>query len=242
MNAIEKQLETNLTEVREAIARAASRAGRDANDVQLIAVTKYAKWPWREALIDLGVDQLGESRPQQLLERDALLTPRQKPKVEWHLIGHLQRNKVRPLLPHVARIHSIDSGKLLDRIDRLAGEIGLRPKGLLEVNLSGEASKDGFSAEELEADWDHLRHRSHLQITGLMTMAPHTSNEDVVRGVFRRLRELRDRLAARSEGQWDLPELSMGMSGDFEIAIEEGATHIRLGSRLFAGCEAIHSQ
>ena len=235
MNATHRQLEENLAEVREAIAGACRRAGRTPDSVELIAVTKYAEWPWVEALIDLGVNQLGESRPQQLIERNALLNPGQK--ADWHLIGHLQRNKVRPILPLVSRIHSVDSLKLLERIDLLAAELGLSPKGLLEVNLSREPAKDGFAPEELESAWESLRGLSHLEITGLMTMAPDTRDEGTLRGVFRELRELRDRLVQRSEGRLELAELSMGMSGDFEIAIEEGATHIRVGSRLFAGCQ-----
>lgn len=236
MNAIHRQLQENLAEVREAIAGACRRAGRSPDSVELIAVTKYAEWSWVEELIELGACQLGESRPQQLIERNALLKPGQR--VDWHLIGHLQRNKVRPILPLVSRIHSVDSLKLAKRIELLAAELELSPKVLLEVNLSREPAKDGFSPEELESAWETLCNQSHLQITGLMTMAPDTSDERILRGVFRELRELRDRLVSRSDGERKLPELSMGMSGDFELAIEEGATHIRIGSRLFAGCDS----
>lgn len=235
MKPFEKQLQDNLAEVREAMSAASRRAGRPADAVQLIAVTKYAEWPWVEALIDLGVKNLGESRPQQLIERAGLLNSAND--VQWHLIGHLQRNKVRPILPMVSRLHSVDSVKLLKRIDLLAGEMGVRPKLLLEVNLSREEAKDGFPVETLEAEWDQIRNPSNIEITGLMTMAPYTSDEKILRSVFRELRELRDRLVQRSEGELELSELSMGMSGDFEIAIEEGSTHIRVGSRLFAGCE-----
>lgn len=236
MNATEKQLADNLNEVRERIAAACARADRDPESVQLIAITKYAEWPWVEMLVELGITQLGESRPQQLLERYELL--KGKPKIAWHLIGHLQRNKVRPMLPRVTRIHSVDSLKLLHRIGLLAEELALHPKVLLEVNLAGDEAKDGFSVPELESQWDELRTVPHVEITGLMCMAPYTDEEHVLRGVFGSLRELRDRLKSRSEGQLQLPELSMGMSGDYEIAIEEGATHIRIGSRLFEGLES----
>ncbi|MCA9070051.1 MAG: YggS family pyridoxal phosphate-dependent enzyme [Planctomycetaceae bacterium] len=235
MNATERQLAANLSDVQARIAGACARGGRDPDSVQLIAITKYAEWSWVEALMELGITQLGESRPQQLMERYDLL--REKPEIEWHLIGHLQRNKVRPMLPRVARIHSVDSLKLLQRIGLLAEELALTPKVLLEVNLVGDESKDGFSIEELKTQWDELRTVPRVQITGLMAMAPHTENETALRGTFRNLRELREELKSRTEGQLQLPELSMGMSGDYEIAIEEGATHIRIGSRLFEGLE-----
>jgi uncharacterized pyridoxal phosphate-containing UPF0001 family protein len=153
------------------------------------------------------------------------------------LIGHLQRNKVRPMLGRASRFHSADTFKLLDRMELLANELHVSPKVLLEVNLSGEATKDGFSATDLEAQGPALLKFSRVQITGLMTMAPDTEDQDILRGVFRSQRQLRDRLESQSEGKLRLPELSMGMSHDFQVAIEEGATHIRLGSRLFEGLE-----
>jgi hypothetical protein len=169
-----------------------------------------------------------------------MLNPSQN--VEWHLIGHLQRNKVRPMLPYVTRFHSVDTLKLLKRMDLLAGELNMHPQVFLEVNVSGEASKDGFSARELESQWETLAKLSRARILGLMTMAPLTEDETIVRGTFRNLRVLRDQLVTQSEGRLHLPELSMGMSGDFEIAIEEGATHIRVGSRLFDGLEPASSR
>ena len=237
MNDLEKQLSENLAQIRERIAAASARAGRSEDSVHLVAVTKYASWPWVEALVNLGVRDLGESRPQQLLERYELL--QHIPEVRWHLIGHLQRNKVRPMLACASRFHSVDTFRLLERMELLAGELAARPRVFLEVNISGEASKDGFSPEELESRWSELAKLSHVRITGLMTMAPYTTDEDTIRGVFRGLRLLRDRLIAESEGRLSLPELSMGMSGDYEIAIEEGATHIRIGSRLFDGLESM---
>lgn len=235
MNRLQEQISQNLAEVNSGIEKACARSGRNADSVTLIAVTKYAEWPWVEALVGLGVQNLGESRPQQLLERFEKLDAARN--VQWHLIGHLQRNKVRPMLGKVFRFHSVDTFRLLDRMELLAGEVGISPTALLEVNLSGEATKDGFTASELESHWQALTKFSRVQITGLMTMAPYTEDKDIIRGVFRSLRELRDRLEMRSEGKLRLPELSMGMSNDFEIAIEEGATHIRIGSRLFEGLE-----
>ncbi len=230
-----EQISRNLEQVNEDIAKACARSGRTRGSVKLVAVTKYADWPWVEALVKLGVRDLGESRPQQLLERSETLDS--SPNVHWHLIGHLQRNKVRPMLGRVFRFHSVDSFKLLDRMELLAAELNVSPQVLLEVNLSGEAAKDGFAATELESQWQALTKFSHIQITGLMTMAPYTEDEDLIRNVFRNLRQLRDRMEFQSDSQLQLPELSMGMSHDFEIAIEEGATHIRIGSRLFEGLE-----
>ncbi len=236
MSPIEQQIAANLADVEERMAAACARAGRERDSVQLIAVTKYAAWEWVEALVELGVRRLGESRPQQLIERSERLPA--DAGVEWHLIGHLQRNKVRPMLPRVASIHSVDAFKLLDRIELIAGELNFSPRLLLEVNLSGEASKDGFSAKELQTRGEDLLKYSQARITGLMTMAPHTEDESAVRAAFRNLRRLRDELQRQSESRLPLPELSMGMSGDFEIAIEEGATHIRIGSQLFEGLES----
>ena len=154
-----------------------------------------------------------------MLERAAqIATP-----VHWHLIGHLQRNKVRKILPVAECLHSIDSLSLATRVDDLAPELGLRPRLLLEVNVSGEDSKDGFAPEQLEADWAALSTLSHVEIRGLMTMAPLSDEPEDSRATFQRLRELRDRLAARP-GSPPLVELSMGMSGDFDVGIEEGAT------------------
>jgi hypothetical protein len=152
----------------------------------------------------------------------------------WHLIGHLQRNKVRKILPVAECVHSVDSLELATRVDGLSAELGLRPRLLLEVNVSGEASKDGFAPEQLEADWTALSTLSHVEIRGLMTMAPFSDEPENSRATFQRLRELRDRLCARP-GALQLAELSMGMSGDFEVAIEEGATMIRVGTSLFDG-------
>lgn len=229
---VHDRLAENLAGIRERIAAACLRSGRDPNDVTLIAVTKYTPLDRVRELVGLGHLTLGESRPQQLLERAGLLPSG----VEWHLIGHLQRNKVRSILPVMALIHSIDSLRLLKRIDQVAGELGLRPRVLLQVNVSGERTKDGFPMAELETRWSEVLGYRHVEVRGLMTMAPLTEDDTLIRPVFRGLRELRDRLNVMSPEPC-LRELSMGMSGDFDIAIEEGATLVRLGSLLFDGCE-----
>lgn len=226
-------LTENLRRVRERMAAACARAGRAASSVRLVAVTKYAELEWVRVLLQLGLRDLGESRPRQLLARAAELNG----DVRWHLIGHLQRNKVAPLLPRAALIHSVDSFRLLERIDRLAAEAALQPRVLLEVNVSGEASKNGFVAAELLDHGSQLVSYRHVQIAGLMTMAPLVDDPELARPSFRGLRELRDRLVAQTDGCLSLSELSMGMSGDLEIGIEEGATLVRVGGRLFDGLE-----
>lgn len=218
----------NYEDVRRRIAAACGRAGRDPETVRLVAVTKYATVDAIRELVDLGHRDLGENRPQQLLERAALLGGRD---VRWHLIGTLQRNKARKVLPVASLVHSADSARLLDALDRLAGELSLRPRVLLEVNVSGEESKHGFSPEDLRAGRPQVASFSHLDVAGLMTMAPYSDDPEAARPVFRGLRRLRDDLA--SVGPLPLPELSMGMSGDFEVAVEEGATIVRVGAALF---------
>jgi len=225
------RLRQNRDAVLAEIAAACGRVSRDPAAVQLIAVTKYAEVDWVRALVALGHKALGENRPQQLVERAGVLEG-----AVWHLIGHLQRNKVRAVLPHVACIHSIDSLKLLWRVGDIAGELGLVPQVLMEVNVSGEASKDGFTPDTIRAEWEALRCVPNVRIAGLMTMAPLSDDPEAARPYFRRLHALRDEL--QSTGSLRLPELSMGMSGDFSVAIEEGATMVRVGSRLFEGLQA----
>lgn len=225
------RLADNLQRVTAEIAAACARAGRSPSDVTLVAVTKYAELEWVGRLVELGVRDFGESRPQQLAER----ADRLPPDIRWHLIGHLQRNKVKPVLPRTAFIHSVDSLRLLERISEVAAQQSLRPRVLLEVNVSGETSKDGISIADLTMQWDALQAVPHVEIAGLMTMAPLADDPEAARPVFAALRQLRDTLALRAASHVQLTELSMGMSGDFSVAIEEGATLVRIGSRLFEG-------
>lgn len=226
-------LSQNLSAVRHRIESSCRRAGRDARQVRLVAVTKSARLEWIRELVELGQYDLAENRPQQLLDRAAQV----EGPVTWHQIGPLQRNKIRKILPVATWIHSVDSLKLLADVDRIAGELHVRPRVLLQVNVSGEESKQGFDPESLLMHWDDVEAFHHVDVQGLMTMAPFVDDAELIRPVFRALRTFRDRLVERSVRRLALPELSMGMSGDFEVAVEEGATMARIGSALFKGLD-----
>jgi len=221
------QIATHLGEIRARLAKAAHRAGRDPSDVRLIAVSKNHPPEAVALAAAAGQKIFGENRVQEA--RDKI--PACPPDLQWHLIGHLQRNKVRQALPLFSFFHSIDSTALATAISRVAGETGGKVDGLLEVNVSGEATKHGFSPQQLRDEFPALAALPHLRLRGLMTMAPYSDNPEEARPVFRALRELRDELQ-QTHGV-ELPELSMGMSGDFEPAIEEGATLVRVGSSIF---------
>ena len=225
-----RRIADNLAAVRGRMAEAARRAGRAAEAVRLVGVTKYVGVGETEALISAGCRTLGESRPQQLWDKAEAVAG-----AEWHMIGHLQRNKVRRTLPLVAMIESIDNPRLLEALDRIAGELGLRVPVLLEVNTSGEAAKHGFAPDDVEPCLATLPDHPHIEVRGLMCMAALAGGLDEARRDFAALGQLRDRLATRCPDGVRLDELSMGMSGDFEVAIEEGATIVRVGSLLFEG-------
>lgn len=217
----------NLSAVQKRIDAAAQRSGRDAGDIQLVAVSKYVDAKMTGRLIQGGAKVLGENRPQALDEKVNALADVD---VQWHLIGHLQRNKVKRVVSQATLIHSVDSIRLIDAIEKSAADQSLVVDVLLEVNVSGEAAKHGFSADQLTAALDHAGSCDHVKVTGLMCMAGLASDCANVRSEFAALRKLRDDLADPQ-----LVHLSMGMSGDFEIAIEEGATLVRVGSMLFEG-------
>jgi pyridoxal phosphate enzyme (YggS family) len=234
MNSFEirSRLADNVAAVEARIAAACARAGRKREEVSLIAVTKYVDIDVAALLPELGVRDLGESRPQELWRKAAAL-----PDLRWHMIGHLQRNKVERTLPLVHLIHSVDSDRLLEALDAEAAKLGRQANILLEVNLSGERNKHGYAAAQvslIEVDfvWIHSRVVPH----GLMTMAAHAEDPEQARPVFRELRELRETIRSL----WldfgrGVNHLSMGMTNDFEVAIEEGATMVRIGSALFEG-------
>jgi pyridoxal phosphate enzyme (YggS family) len=213
------------------IAAACSRVGRDRSEITLVAVTKTVSAPVAAALHDLGVADLGESRPQELWKKAELLPGT----VRWHLVGHLQRNKIERTLPCVSLIHSVDSLRLLEALDREAGKLGHAASVLLEVNASGEANKHGFAANELPSLVSALSSFQSLRVMGLMTMAALTPNPEESRPTFRLLNELRERLRSQFASPHKFDNLSMGMTNDFEIAIEEGATLVRIGTAFFEG-------
>lgn len=217
----------NLAPVRRAISDAAVAAGRDPATVRLVAVSKTHPASAVAAVAASGQRIFGESRVQEAREK----IPACPPGLEWHFIGHLQKNKVRQALPLFSFFHSIDSAALAEAVNRIAGETGSAVDGLLEVNVSGEATKYGFTPARLRAELPALLQLPHLRVRGLMTMAPYSENPEEARPVFRALRELRDEL--QSARAHPLPELSMGMSGDFVPAIAEGATLVRIGSSIF---------
>jgi pyridoxal phosphate enzyme (YggS family) len=216
--------------VRENIYAAAERAGRNPDDVKLVAVSKKHPVEFvREAFQEAGQELFGESRVQEALVKIPALPSR----LRWHFIGHLQANKVRKALPCFELIHGIDTGEIARDVDRVAGEMGLFPRVLLEVNVSGEGSKHGFTPEGLERELEGLLALPRIQVEGFMTMAPLVKEAEAARPYFAKLRELRDRLAAQVG--IPLATLSMGMSGDYAVAVEEGATLVRVGSALFGG-------
>ena len=223
MNPIAENLEI----IRNRIATAAERSGRSANEIQLVAVSKtYPPEVIREAM-EAGQRSFGENRVQDALPKiDALPSD-----LDWHLIGHLQTNKVRKVIGRFSLFHGVDNTALALQMNRIAGEFGVTARILLEVNVSGEDSKFGFDPLALPAALDELLPLPHLRVEGLMTMAPFYENPDLARPVFEGLRKLRDALSAASGHP--LKELSMGMSGDFEQGIAEGATIVRIGSAIF---------
>jgi len=195
-------------------------------------VTKYVEPAVARLLVQAGLSELGESRPQELWRKAESLGDLP---VRWHLIGHLQRNKVRRTLPLAHCIHSADSLRLLEEIHREAAAQDRTAKVLLEVNVSGDAAKTGLPPGEVEPLLPAIAQLPNVSVQGLMTMAALEGSPDQTRREFAALRDLRDRLAANCPPTIQLNELSMGMSGDYEIAIEEGATMVRIGSALFEG-------
>jgi pyridoxal phosphate enzyme (YggS family) len=219
-----------LRQVLSAVEAARATAER-ADPVTVVAVTKtVAVGAIREAYL-AGQRVFGENRVQEAVSKIEALAG-ELPEARWHLIGHLQSNKVRPAAKSFAMVESVDSVKLAGRLDAAAGEAGTVLPVLVEVNVAEEPSKHGFLARDLEGALTDLARLDHLEIRGLMTVAPLVSDPEDVRWVFRRLRELRDSLRGR-DGLSAMNELSMGMSGDFPVAIQEGATMVRIGRGIF---------
>ena len=222
------EIEVNLQAVRERIAAAARRAGRDPAEITLVAVSKTQPVEVIGVAYELGLRDFGENR----LEEAESKLDRLPDDIRWHMVGHVQSRKAAQAVRPYALVHSVDSVKLARRLDRFAGEIGRTLPVLLEVNVSGEASKYGLQPADVEAAVEAMRGFECLQIQGLMTMAPIVPDPEDARPVFVALRELRERLAARFP-DLDWRHLSMGMTDDFEVAVEEGATIVRIGRAIF---------
>jgi pyridoxal phosphate enzyme (YggS family) len=219
-----------IAEIRERLARAAEGAGRDPASVTLVAVSKtHSADAVREA-VGAGLTEFGENRVQEG-EAKAQALADLRPRVHWHLIGHLQANKVRKALGFADVVHSVDSLALAERLDRIAGEMGRTVEALVQVDLAGEATKTGVPADEAEALVRDAGAMTYLRLAGLMLMPPYEEDPERARSYFRRLRTMRDDLVAR--GLLARGELSMGMSHDLDVAIQEGATIIRVGTAIF---------
>jgi hypothetical protein len=225
-------LADRIASVRGRIADACRRAGRDPSGVTLVGVTKTVSPAVAAVAAELGLRDLAENRPQSLWQKaDAVKG------VNWHLIGHLQRNKLDRTAPLVSLVHSVDSDRLLEALDAFGRKRGAPVPILLEVNCSGETAKGGFVPDAVPALAGTLPTLAGVSVRGLMTMAAYSDDPQTARPTFARLRDLRDRLRAATG--LPLPELSMGMSGDFAVAVEEGATLVRIGTTLFEGLGAI---
>jgi len=218
-------LAERIAAVRGRIAEACRRAERDPGTVTLVAVTKTATPEVAAIAAELGIADMGENRPQELWKKAAVIP------VRWHLIGHLQRNKIDRTVPLVSLIHSVDSERVLEALDAFGRKRGTPVPLLLEVNCSREEAKGGFAPEDLPALGDKLLSLAGVSVRGLMTLAAYSDDPTAARPTFAELRQLRDDLRIRTG--LPLPELSMGMSGDFEVAIELGATFVRIGTTLF---------
>ncbi len=212
------------------IERAAESAGRAPHDITLVAVTKSVPVDRICEAIELGISHFGENRVQEAERKIAALGPGD---ATWHLIGSLQTNKINKALRLFSLIHSIDSTRLASAVQCRAEREGIVVPCLVQVNVSGEEVKHGITLESAVSDIREIAEYSCLEIRGLMTIAPHASDPESVRPVFRKLRELADRVRELGIPRASMDVLSMGMSGDFEVAIEEGATMVRIGSALF---------
>ena len=219
----------NIENVKSKIASALARSGRNAEEVELIAVSKTFPAEIIHEAVDAGLRLFGENKVQELLTKQPLLPSN----LRWHLIGHLQSNKIRKILPVADVIQSVNSLALAQDINRIGTELGLFPKIHLEVNVAAEASKFGFSPATLESQIEELFKLDRLEIQGLMCIPPPCPDEEDSRKYFVFLREFRDRLEKQTGAPF--PGLSMGMSHDYEVAIQEGATMVRVGSAIFGG-------
>lgn len=222
------QISENLEEIRAKIAKAAEKSGRAPKDVTLVAVTKtYSPEAINEA-IDCGVTDIGENKVQEIMEKYDKVKP-----VRWHLIGHLQTNKVKYIIDKVWMIHSVDSIHLMDEIDRQAQKHGVVIKILIQVNISGEESKFGISPDEIDEMLNHAEQLKNVKVCGLMTIMPIVDNNVSNRLHFVNIKQIYIDISKKKYNNITMDYLSMGMSGDFEMAIEEGSNMVRIGRAIF---------
>lgn len=246
--SVRRKLSENLKRVKDRIAAACQRARRNPDDVRLVAVTKYVEVDVIRQLLELGVLDIGESRGQQLnqragmmhefIERKSVLSGRREgppARPRWHMVGHLQRNKVKLVVPWAELIHSVDSLRLAEDLDQQATKLGRVVDVLLQVNTSGERSKFGVAVGAAAHLAEHFATLPGIRLCGLMTMAPLDVPPAEIRLAFDRLRDIFEDMRGERHVGPEFKHLSMGMSHDFEVAIEAGATMVRIGSMLFEG-------
>jgi hypothetical protein len=225
------RIRENLKAVKEIINNSSLKAGRNPQDIKLVAVTKTVGLPEIIEAVKAGVLILGENRVQEAKEKISNFKNQiSNSKVEWHLIGSLQKNKTRTAVRLFDLIHSVDSISLAEEINKQAQNTGKKQRVLIQVKLSGEAAKHGVLEKDLTALLAEVTKMKNIKLEGLMTIPPYFENPEMSRPYFMRLREIRDTL---SSAAYNLPELSIGMSNDFEVAIEEGATMVRIGTTIF---------
>ncbi len=222
-------LKENLAAVEQRIAEACARAGRSRDEVTLIAVSKTKPVEMLSEAYDAGTRDFGENKPQEIRDK----YPQLPEDIHWHMIGHLQRNKIKYIIDKVCMIHSVDSLRLAQAIDEAAEKLGIVMPVLVEVNVAGEESKDGIRPEETEDFVREISVLPHIHVEGLMTIAPYTENPEENRPYFRKLSKLCVDIREKNIDNVSMYSLSMGMTGDYEIAIEEGATMVRVGTGIF---------
>ncbi len=225
----------NYQDVEKKVTEACKRAGRAREEVTLIAVSKTKPLSMIEELLPLGVRDFGENKVQELTQKAETLVQKEvvKPQVRWHMIGHLQRNKVKYLVDKACMIHSVDSLRLAEEINKEAGKKAIRIPVLIEVNVAEEESKFGVPMEDAEKLIRQIAVLPWISIRGLMTIAPYVENPEENRLIFRNLRNLSVDIQGKSIDNVTMDVLSMGMTGDYQVAIEEGATHVRVGTGIF---------
>jgi len=236
--SLETSIRANLDDVRDRLERAAGRAGRDPSSVRLVAISKTFGADHVRAAAVAGQVDFGENRVQEALQKIAQTA---ELKIRWHLVGHLQSNKARRAAPAFAAIHSVDGLELLERLDRAAVDAGASPDVLIQVDLAQETTKFGAQPDQVRRLVDAAATSRAVRLAGLMLLPPFFDDVEAVRPYFARLRDLRDQLVAAGTPAALLRELSMGMSHDFEVAVEEGATLVRVGTAIFGGRPPVRS-